>query len=130
WRSRRIFAAIDRLRGSMVAARFLRFMATGALRVALCALAVFAGAAPSIARQSEALTAYPVKPIRIIVANSPGTATDFFARAIGEELGAFYQQNVVIENRSRAGGLIGNALGSRANPAGYTLPLVGVTRVL
>lgn len=114
----------------MVAARFLRFMATGALRVALCAPAVFAGAAPCIARQSEALAAYPVKPIRIIVANSPGTATDFFARAVGEELGAFYRQNVVIENRSGAGGLIGNARVSKANADGYTLGMVGVTRII
>jgi tripartite-type tricarboxylate transporter receptor subunit TctC len=114
----------------MIAARFLRFMATGALRVALCALAVFAGAAPCVAKQPEALAAYPVKPIRIIVANSPGTATDFFARAIGEELGAFYRQNVVIEYRSGAGGLIGNTLVSKANADGYTLGMVGVTRII
>jgi len=114
----------------MVAARILRLMTTGALRIALCAPAVFAGAAPCIAKQSEALAAYPVKPIRIIVANSPGTATDFFARAVGEELSAFYQQNVAIENRSGAGGLIGNALVSKANADGYTLGMVGVTRII
>ncbi len=114
----------------MVAARFLRFIAARALRVALCAPAVFAGAAPCIASQSDALAAYPVKPIRIIVANSPGTATDFFARAVGEELGAFYRQNVVIENRAGAGGLIGNMLVSRANADGYTLAMVGVTRII
>ena len=114
----------------MVAARFLRFMAAHALRVALSAPAVFAGAAPCIASQPEALTAYPVKPIRIIVANSPGTATDFFARAVGEELSAFYRQNVVIDNRAGAGGLIGNMLVSRANADGYTLGMVGVTRII
>jgi tripartite-type tricarboxylate transporter receptor subunit TctC len=114
----------------MVAARFLRFIAARALRVALCAPAVFAGVAPCIASQSDALAAYPVKPIRIIVANSPGTATDFFARAVGEELGAFYRQNVVIENRAGAGGLIGNMLVSRANADGYTLAMVGVTRII
>jgi tripartite-type tricarboxylate transporter receptor subunit TctC len=121
---------IDRLEWSMVAAHFPRFLVTGALRAALCAPAVFAGAAPCIAKQSEALAAYPVKPIRIIVANSPGTATDFFARAIGEELGGFYRQSVVIENRSGAGGLIGNAMVSRANADGYTLGMVGVTRII
>jgi tripartite-type tricarboxylate transporter receptor subunit TctC len=114
----------------MVTARFLRFMATGALRFALSAPAVFAGAAPCIAGQSEMLPAYPLKPIRIIVANSPGTATDFFARAVGEELGAFYRLNVVIENRAGAGGLIGNMLVSRANADGYTLAMVGVTRII
>ena len=114
----------------MVTARILRFMTTGALRFALCAPAVFAGVAPCIAKQSAALAAYPVKPIRIIVASSPGTANDFFARALGEELGAFYRQSVVIENRSGAGGLIGNAMVSRANADGYTLGMVGVTRII
>jgi tripartite-type tricarboxylate transporter receptor subunit TctC len=114
----------------MDAARFLRFMAARALRGALCAPAAFGGAAPCIASQSEALAAYPVKPIRIIVANSPGTATDFFARAVGEELGAFYRLSVVIENRSGAGGLIGNILVSKANADGYTLAMVGVTRII
>ena len=114
----------------MITARILRFMATGALRVACCALAVFAGAAPCSAKQPEALADYPVKPIRIIVANSPGTATDFFARAVGAELGAFYRQSVVIENRAGAGGLIGNALLSKANADGYTLGMIGVTRII
>jgi len=114
----------------MVTSRFLRFIAARAVQVALCTPAVFAGVAPCSAKQSEALAAYPVKPIRIIVANSPGTATDFFARAVGEELGAFYRQNVVIENRSGAGGLIGNTLVSRANADGYTLGMVGVTRII
>ena len=114
----------------MVAARFLRFMATGAVRVVLCAPVVFAGAGSCIAKQPEALADYPVKPIRIIVANSPGTATDFFARAVGEELGAFYRLNVVIENRAGAGGLIGNMLVSRENADGYTLGMVGVTRII
>lgn len=114
----------------MVAARILRFIAARTLQVALCAPAVLAGAGPCIAKQSEPFAAYPVKPIRIIVANSPGTATDFFARAVGEELGAFYRQNVVIENRSGAGGLIGNVRLSRANADGYTLGMVGVTRII
>ena len=114
----------------MVVARFLRFVATGALRITICAPAVLLGAAPCIAKQSEAHTVYPVKSIRIIVANSPGTATDFFARAVGAELGAFYRQNVVIENRSGAGGLIGNVLVSKANADGYTLGMVGVTRLI
>jgi tripartite-type tricarboxylate transporter receptor subunit TctC len=73
---------------------------------------------------------YPVKPIRIITASSPGTAEDFFARALGEELSAFYRQRVFIENRSGAGGLIGNTLVSRANADGYTLGMVGVTRII
>src|SRR4029450_7866022 len=100
-----------------VPARALRFT-LGALMILLVALA---GAVPCIAQPSTALAAYPVRPIRIIVAASPGTASDLFARSIGEELGAFYKQRVIIENRSGAGGLIGNTLVSRANADGYTL---------
>lgn len=114
----------------MLQAGFLRFMSSAALPVATCASAMFLGVVPSMAQQSAALAAYPVKPIRIIVASSPGTADDFFARSLGEELGAFYRQRVVIENRSGAGGLIGNTLVSKANADGYTLGMVSVTRII
>jgi tripartite-type tricarboxylate transporter receptor subunit TctC len=118
----------------MVATSLLQFMSTAALRVVICApvvpVAVLIGAAPCIAQQSAALAVYPVKTIRIIVASSPGTASDLFARSLGEELGPFYRQRVVIENRSGAGGLIGNTLMSRANADGYTLGMVDVTRII
>jgi tripartite-type tricarboxylate transporter receptor subunit TctC len=112
----------------MVLAHFLRLLSTGALRLALCAPAAFA--APSVAMPSAAHPDYPVKPIRIIVATSPGTADDFFARTLASELESFYRQRIVIENRSGAGGLIGNLLLSRANADGYTLGMVGVTRII
>lgn len=82
------------------------------------------------ARESAALAPYPVKPIRVITGSSPGTSDDFFARAIGEELSALYRQRVIVDNRSGAGGLIGNQILSRANPDGYTLGLIGVTRII
>jgi tripartite-type tricarboxylate transporter receptor subunit TctC len=78
----------------------------------------------------SALPAYPVKPIRIVTGSSPGTSDDLFARALGEELSAFYRQRVIIDNRPGAGGLIGNQILSRANPDGYTLGLIGVTRII
>lgn len=114
----------------MVAARLPRFVTTGAWPIALCALAVLGGARPCSAQQSAALADYPVKTIRIVVASSPGTASDFFARSLGEELGAFYRQRVVIENRAGAGGLIGNSVVSRARSDGYTLGMVDVTRII
>ncbi|HKU70815.1 MAG TPA: tripartite tricarboxylate transporter substrate-binding protein, partial [Burkholderiales bacterium] len=70
------------------------------------------------------------KPIRIIVANTPGAADDYFARMVGEELETSYSQRVVIDNRAGAGGLIGNMILSRANADGYTLGMVGVTRLI
>jgi tripartite-type tricarboxylate transporter receptor subunit TctC len=104
-------------------------LSTGALRFALCAPVAFLVA--DICAASQAAHAdYPVKPIRIIVASSPGSAEDFFARALVTELEAFYRQRVIIENRAGAGGLIGNVLLSRANADGYTLGMVGVTRLI
>jgi tripartite-type tricarboxylate transporter receptor subunit TctC len=111
-------------------ASFLRFITHCTGRLAICAPGLLAGATPCLARQSAALADYPVKSIRIIVASSPGTASDGFARSLGEELGAFYRQSVVVENRSGAGGLIGNTMVSRANGDGYTLGMVGVTRLI
>lgn len=84
----------------------------------------------AVAQRSEALAAYPVKSIRIIVASSPGTAGDLFARSLGKELSRFYGQNIVVENRMGAGGLIGNTVMSRAGADGYTLGMIGVTRLI
>src|SRR5450759_456491 len=110
--------------------QLLRFISTGALRVVICAAAMLVGAAPCIARQSAALADYPVKTIRIIVASSPGTASDIFARSLGEDLGAFYGKRVIVENRPGAGGLIGNTQVSKANADGYTLGMIDVTRII
>jgi tripartite-type tricarboxylate transporter receptor subunit TctC len=94
--------------------------------VVLCA----ALAMPCIAGTSISPAVYPVKPIRIIVASAPGAADDYFARMVGEELETSYSQRVVVENRAGAGGLIGNLILSRANADGYTLGMVGVTRLI
>ena len=94
------------------------------LAVALLALTT------GVARGAEPAPEYPNKPIRIIVASSPGTASDFFARSLGEELSAVYKQRVVIDNRAGAGGLIGNNMVSKANADGYTLGMVDVTRII
>ena len=110
--------------------QWLRFRSTSALRVAIGALAVFMAAAPCIARQAAALADYPVKTIRIIVASSPGTASDIFARSLGEDLGEFYGRRIIVENRPGAGGLIGNTRVSKANADGYTLGMIDVTRVI
>ena len=114
----------------MKACRLLRILATGAFRAAICTPAAFLGAGAVFPAQPTASADFPVKPIRIIVASSPGAAEDFFARALGEELEGFYRQRIVIENRAGAGGLIGNAVLSRANADGYTLGMVGVTRIV
>ena len=91
---------------------------------------LIAAAIPASARQARAPDEYPVRPIRIIVTSSPGTADDFFARALAEQLGELYHQKIIIENRAGAGGLIGNMYLSRANADGHTLGMIGVTRLI
>ena len=64
---------------------------------------------------------FPDRPIRVIVASSAGTGADIFARIIGQELTAQYHQQVVVENRTGAGGLIGGVVAANATADGYTL---------
>ena len=93
----------------------------------VCALMlIVAGGAAQSATPSD----YPLRPIRIIVAGSPGSADEFFARILAEPLEAAYGERLVIDPRPGAGGLIGNMLVSRASSDGYTLGMVGVTRLI
>ena len=109
----------------MFAFQFLRFVFASALRLAFCASAAACYAVPA-----EPHADYPVKPIRIIVASSVGAADDFFARLLADDLEVFYQRRVLIENRPGAGGLIGNKRMSQARADGYTLGMIGVTRLI
>ena len=68
---------------------------------------------------------YPSRPIRIIVPLSPGTANDNFTRRLGDGLTKIYKQQVVVDNRPGAGGLIASTLLARASPDGYTLAMLG-----
>ena len=64
---------------------------------------------------------YPVKPVRIVVANAPGVSTDIIARIIGERLQATWGQAVVVENKTGANGVIGTDFVAKSEPGGYTL---------
>jgi tripartite-type tricarboxylate transporter receptor subunit TctC len=64
---------------------------------------------------------YPSKPIRIVTAFGPGTATDLAARVIGAEIAAQTGQSVVIENKPGAEGQIAAQSAATAPPDGYTL---------
>jgi tripartite-type tricarboxylate transporter receptor subunit TctC len=73
--------------------------------------------------------AYPNKPIRLIVAFSPGGSNDIISRLVGQKLGEALGQPVVIENRPGAGGAIGTDFVVKSPPDGYTL-LMGAASTL
>jgi tripartite-type tricarboxylate transporter receptor subunit TctC len=82
------------------------------LSVALLALSSTAFAADG---------AYPTKPIRLIVPYSAGGSTDTLSRVVGRELFERMGQQVVIDNRTGGGTIIGTEIAAHAAPDGYTL---------
>jgi tripartite-type tricarboxylate transporter receptor subunit TctC len=64
---------------------------------------------------------YPTKPIRIVSPFPPGGSVDLVARLVGADLGKALGQQVVIDNRSGASGMIGTELAAKSAPDGYTL---------
>ena len=63
---------------------------------------------------------YPTRPIRYIVAFSPGGINDIMARIVGQKLNEAWGQPVIVDNRPGAGGNLGAILVARSAPDGYT----------
>jgi tripartite-type tricarboxylate transporter receptor subunit TctC len=86
--------------------------------------AVAAGlAAPTLLGLSSALAAYPDRPIKIVVANTPGGPSDISARMIAAEMQQVMGATVFVENKGGAGGNIGYGYAARSEPDGYTILL-------
>jgi tripartite-type tricarboxylate transporter receptor subunit TctC len=66
---------------------------------------------------------YPTKSIRLIVPFPPGGSTDLMGRVLGAKFGEAFGQQVIVENRPGASGMIGNELVARATPDGYMLTM-------
>lgn len=79
---------------------------------------------------SGALAQYPVRPIRMLVPNPPGGATDTLARVIAPRLAEALGQPVVVENRPGANGNLSSELTARAAPDGYTLLLAPDSQIV
>jgi tripartite-type tricarboxylate transporter receptor subunit TctC len=77
-----------------------------------------AGAAERLVGEA---TAYPAKPIRVLVGFTPGGGPDITARYIAQKLSESWKQQVVVDNRPGAGGTVEAQTAASANPDGYTL---------
>ena len=84
------------------------------------------GIAAALATSTSALQAaeasnWPQRPIRLIMPNAPGSSNDTLARIIAVKIGEVLGQQIVIDNRAGAGGVVGMEIGKGAAPDGYTL---------
>ena len=91
--------------------RCSRFVVTSVLLIVALGSALAQAAGPS----------FPNRPLRYIVPFPPGGATDIFARIVADGLTDRLAQQVVIDNRGGASGLLGAQIAARATPDGYTL---------
>ena len=93
----------------------------GRLAVAM----MFFGAIAAHAAES----AFPTRPIRIVVPIAPGGSTDYLGRLLAQKLGERVPQPVVVDNRPGAGGNIGTDVVAKAPPDGYTVVAANVSSV-
>lgn len=96
------------------------------IAVALCLIAGV-GEAASV---PEPAAAYPSRPIRIIVGFPPGSGTDILARFVGAKLTERLGQQVVVDNRSGANGIIAAELTAKAAPDGHTLLFMSTSHTM
>lgn len=101
---------------------------TGKLRLPLAtaALATLLAAAGPAWAATPAAT-YPTKAIRLIVPFAPGGSNDIMARLAGQSFTESMGQQVVIDNRAGASGIIGTEIAAKAPPDGYTILMMSLT---
>ena len=93
-------------------------------RCTSCSACVFLWAFGAFAGTTAIAQSYPVKPVRIIVASTPGGGADFVARLIAPKLTESLGQQVIVENRPGGGSTLGYEAGLRSAPDGYTFNLI------
>jgi tripartite-type tricarboxylate transporter receptor subunit TctC len=85
-----------------------------------------AGVSAGVGAQPAATElAYPVRPVRIVVPFTPGSATDIIARIVTPKLAERWGRPVVIDNRPSAGGIVACTVVAEATPDGHTLMVTG-----
>src|SRR3979490_1286341 len=91
------------------------------LGVILSALAL------AVASPAQAQDKFPSKPIKVIPAYGPGSATDIIIRILGEQLRQILGQSIVVENKPGAFGIIAIEEMARARPGAYTPMIANVS---
>src|SRR6478609_11248440 len=87
-------------------------------------------AADMAGRAADVAVAYPSRPIRIIVGFPPGSGTDMLARFVGAKLTERMKQQIVVDNRPGANGIIASELTVKAAPDGYTLQFMSTSHTM
>ena len=96
--------------------------ATSAGLAAACLLSALTPAGPA---QGADRSAYPTRPIRFIMPYPPGGTIDMTGRLVARDLGEALGQQVVVDNRTGAGGTVGTETAAQAAPDGYTIVMGG-----
>src|SRR5690242_1802028 len=78
----------------------------------------------STVAQKSSAAAYPERPIRVIALSSPGSGPDIVGRLIGGKLTEAFGQQVIVDTRPGASGIIGAEIAARSAPDGYTLVII------
>jgi tripartite-type tricarboxylate transporter receptor subunit TctC len=91
---------------------------------ALAAIAAMAASASAQTASTGSGQAYPVRPIRLLVPFGPGGVGDITARVVAQKIGPALGQQIVIDNRPGAGGIVASEIVAKAAPDGYTLLLL------
>jgi tripartite-type tricarboxylate transporter receptor subunit TctC len=90
-------------------------------KAALLLSLMFVTAVPTGATAADAASAYPTKPIRLVIAQGPGSSIDTMCRIVFRKMSELLGQQMVMDNRIGAGGTIGGGIVAHAEPDGYTL---------
>jgi tripartite-type tricarboxylate transporter receptor subunit TctC len=79
------------------------------------------GYLPALAQKNDPAAGFPSRPIRVLVPFSPGGQPDIFGRLIAQKVSDALGQQMIVDNRTGAGGMVGSRTVAEANPDGYTL---------
>ena len=85
------------------------------LSIAACSLHIVA------ANAAQSVKEYPTRPIRLVIPQTAGSSTDTMARVLATKMSELLGQQLVIDNRTGVGGLVGGSIVAHSEPDGYTL---------